>query len=199
MTYYLATNPVWQTRVREEAIAAFGKPAGDDDLVSNLDKLEGLPILNACLKETLRLQPSAPFGGGRVMNQDLLYEYTDLAGNKKQIDFRKGDAVLPFVYGAQRNQDFWDKRFGPVDEFNPERLVGKAAKTVQPRWCCVDLSSFLAPCQVLARPQRRCKNTMGNESIRKRSSEMCWRAFGVGRSSLDHRGAREALRVANAA
>jgi cytochrome P450 len=119
----LAIHPVWQQRLREEIFSAFGKPVDASDLVTDLGKLENLPVLNGVIKETLRIYPSAPFGGGRVMNCDFLFKYTDVNGVEKQIDFRNGDAVFPSMYIAQMTQEFWDPKYGPVEEWNPERFI----------------------------------------------------------------------------
>ncbi|KAI9004931.1 cytochrome P450 [Hyaloraphidium curvatum] len=122
LTYELAAHPDWQRRVREEVVEAFGTDTSE--LITNLDKLEAMPVLNACIKETLRMYPSAPFGAGRVMNTDYLFKYTDpLTGKPRQIDLRKGDSIRPSMYIAQMYQPFWDPAYGPVTEWNPDRFL----------------------------------------------------------------------------
>ena len=124
LTWELATHPQWQDRVRAEVLAEFGPPTSDSDFITNLDKLEGMPVLNACIKETLRMYPSAPFGAGRVMAKDLLFKYVDvLTGEPKQIDFRKGDFVRPSMYISQLYPAFWNEELGPVLEWNPDRFL----------------------------------------------------------------------------
>lgn len=135
MTVELARHPVWQQRVREEVIEAFGKPK-DGDLITNLDKLEALPILNACLKETLRVFPSAPYGGGRVMADDYKFVYTGLDNKQHKIDFRKGDQILPSMYIAQMYPDYWnEKAHGPVSEWNPQRFLDDPNGGAQSMFC----------------------------------------------------------------
>lgn len=56
ITYEMATHPEWQQKAREEVLAAFGTPK-ETEMITNLDKLESLQVLNACLKETLRMYP----------------------------------------------------------------------------------------------------------------------------------------------
>ncbi|KAI9014217.1 cytochrome P450 [Hyaloraphidium curvatum] len=121
MAHELSVNTDWQSKLRAEVLDAFGPATGAGELITNLEKLEAMPILNACLKETLRLYPSAPYGGGRVMNRDLVYEYTDTAtGKPATIEFRKGDQVLPFVYGAQTDPRFWKSN---PDKWDPSRFL----------------------------------------------------------------------------
>ncbi|KAI9002040.1 cytochrome P450 [Hyaloraphidium curvatum] len=123
LTHELAIHPEWQSRAREEVLAAFG-PGNGENYVTELEKLETLPVLNACIKETLRMYPSAPVTGGRAMYEDFVYQYTDsLTKEQKRIDLRTGDQVLPFLYAMQRHPDMWDKSFGSPDEFNPERFI----------------------------------------------------------------------------
>ena len=58
--HFLAHNPKWQAAIRQEVIEACGKTES-----ISLEQLENLPALNATIKETLRLYPAAPSGGGR--------------------------------------------------------------------------------------------------------------------------------------
>ncbi|KAI9003792.1 cytochrome P450 [Hyaloraphidium curvatum] len=117
--HFLGQNPAWQQSIREEVLAACGPSAP-----ISLEQLENLPALAAVVKETLRMFPIAPSGGGRYMTEDLEYTYTDgVDGREKRVSFQRGDIVLPFVFGAQRHPDFWkqDPRV-----WNPQRWIDDA-------------------------------------------------------------------------
>lgn len=127
LTYELATHPEWQQRIRQEVLDAFGKPSSNDsnnDLITNLDKLEGLPVLNASIKECLRLYPSAPSGAGRGIKQDFTVHYNDvITGKPKTLELYKGDFLRPSMYIAQTFPAYWNAEFGSVLDFNPDRFL----------------------------------------------------------------------------
>lgn len=55
--YELASNPEWQERIRLEL-----KNAGLSDIRIPYQTLQGLPVLQACIHESMRLHP--PVGSG---------------------------------------------------------------------------------------------------------------------------------------
>jgi len=57
LLYELASNPKWQERVRLEL-----KEAGSSDTKILYQTLQGLPVLQACIHESMRLHP--PVGSG---------------------------------------------------------------------------------------------------------------------------------------
>ncbi|KAI9000149.1 cytochrome P450 [Hyaloraphidium curvatum] len=116
--YELSRRPDLQRAIRAEVLEA----AGEGEL-SNLEVLEKCKVLNACIKETLRRYPAAPHGGGRVMDEDFEFRYTDVYGQNRRIRFMKGDRVNPYIYGAQNYADFWGKN---PDEWYPERFYTEA-------------------------------------------------------------------------
>ncbi|KAI9023200.1 cytochrome P450 [Hyaloraphidium curvatum] len=116
--HYLGQNPSWQAKIRKEVADAVGK----DGAINALEPIENLPSLNAVIKETMRLLPSAAAAGNRYMMEDLDYVYKDpVDGREKKICFRKGDWLFPMLYTVQRHPDFW-KGTDP-EVFDPQRWI----------------------------------------------------------------------------
>ncbi|KAH9035155.1 high nitrogen upregulated cytochrome P450 monooxygenase 2 [Lactarius deliciosus] len=63
--YYLVCNPTVYNRLQEEVDAAF--PSGEEPL--DVVKLSYMEWLNACINETLRLQPPVPGGSSRILGK----------------------------------------------------------------------------------------------------------------------------------
>ncbi|KLO09304.1 high nitrogen upregulated cytochrome P450 monooxygenase 2 [Schizopora paradoxa] len=111
--YYLLTHPRELVRLREEVDHVF--PRGGDDAV-DAGKLLAMPVLNAVINETLRLQPALPTyterapakgSGGHWIGQRFVPE---------------GTAVVAPIYSIHRDP----ANFSPLtDEFRPERWFEK--------------------------------------------------------------------------
>lgn len=114
LTYELSKRPDLQRLIREEVEEA----NGPGDLV-NLEVLEKCKVLNACIKESLRLRPSAPYGGGRTAFQDFEVAYTDVEGKPKRIQVTKGSMILPGLHAMQHYPKYWNK---DPSVFAPERF-----------------------------------------------------------------------------
>lgn len=115
LAYELSKRPDLQKQIRAEVAEAIGSGP-----IDNLEALEPCKVLNACIKETLRRYPSAPFGAGRNMDQDFDFTYTGLDGNVKRIAFKKGDLVAPYLYGVQNFAPYWGK---DPNVWSPERFL----------------------------------------------------------------------------
>ncbi|KAI9012335.1 cytochrome P450 [Hyaloraphidium curvatum] len=118
--HFLAENPEWQKRIRDEVAGKGGGP----DVFLLPETLEQLPVLNAVIKETLRLMPAAPHGAGRTMAEDMDFRYKDDSGRENRIVLRKGDVVVDFIYGRQRHPDYWPR---DADAFDPTRFLEDAS------------------------------------------------------------------------
>jgi cytochrome P450 len=102
MACQLGKHHDWQDRARGES-EALGKTAID------YDDLDRLPVLDAVMKETLRL--NAPVGGlfrETVKDTELLGHYIPAATK-----------VMVGIYPTQRMEPWWSK----PDTFDPERFV----------------------------------------------------------------------------
>ncbi|KZV71952.1 cytochrome P450 [Peniophora sp. CONT] len=122
----LARNPDWQVQVREEVRAARRKltEAGVDDF--SLSDLEGMTVMQATLKESMRLHPivSTLF---RVAGQDeVLPLQHPVVGNDGQqissIPVRKGQVINISVaaYNRRVNPDVWGT---DAAVWNPNRFM----------------------------------------------------------------------------
>lgn len=106
--HLLSIHADWQNRLREEVTQAFGKTPPSPEKVSEL------PLLDAFLKETLRLYPPI-HAGNRLVRENV-----DIMG----YTLRAGQKVLLSYYLAQRHPEFWEER----SSFRPQRwLEGKRA------------------------------------------------------------------------
>ncbi|KAI9445854.1 high nitrogen upregulated cytochrome P450 monooxygenase 2 [Lactarius psammicola] len=111
--YYLVCNPAVYGRLQEEVDAAF--PSGEEPL--DVAKLSYMEWLNACINETLRLQPPVPGGSGRILGK----------GNGARVF---GNLVIPeetqlslHTYSIHRDP----RNFYTPDAFLPERWLSNGA------------------------------------------------------------------------
>ncbi|KAA1474653.1 cytochrome P450 [Dentipellis sp. KUC8613] len=120
----LAKNPSWQTKVREEVVAARATAAarGDDDLsAADFDKM---PILNAVLKESMRVHPIVWYLARIAENDDVIplaFPVTTKTGETiSAIPISKGQGIQISISAYNRMPEIWGK---DAHEFNPERFL----------------------------------------------------------------------------
>jgi cytochrome P450 len=101
MAYYLAQNPSWQQRCREESLAL-----GETIDYADLDKLESLDLV---MKEAMRLVIPVP-GIVRRANKD-----TELVGHR----IVKGTYLALHTWGVHHMPEFWSD----PERFDPERFA----------------------------------------------------------------------------
>ncbi|KAJ7292658.1 cytochrome P450 [Mycena rebaudengoi] len=119
--YELAKDPVYQQNLRAEIQAHRSKPTVDYDT---------MPLLNALLKETLRMYPAAPYlerAAARDAVIPLEYAVTTPAGARiSQLPVQKGQFIAVAVAAYQRLEAIWG---ADADEFKPSRwLSGNPSK-----------------------------------------------------------------------
>jgi len=83
-----------------------------------------MKVLNACIKETLRRYPSAPFGATRNIFEPFNHTYTGQDGVERTIKFRKGDRLITYIWGIQNFPAFWGK---DPSVWYPERFYENAS------------------------------------------------------------------------
>ncbi|WP_354701677.1 Putative cytochrome P450 136 [Paraconexibacter sp. AEG42_29] len=102
MAYYLAANPVWQERLREECRALGKTTIGYDDV-------DALPLMDLVFKETLRM--NAPVG---MVAREAIKD-TAIDG----CFIPKGTRIMLGIYPMQRMEPWWND----PDTFDPERFT----------------------------------------------------------------------------
>ncbi|KAG8226592.1 hypothetical protein J437_LFUL007284 [Ladona fulva] len=114
----LANHPDIQEKVREEVDACFeGKvrSTGADSSEESAAKMFAeMPLLERCIKETLRLYPSVPFIS-RVLTEDFQME---------KYLIPAGTMVNVVINGIHRNPN----TFPDPDKFDPDRFLPEAGK-----------------------------------------------------------------------
>ncbi|KAI7777215.1 hypothetical protein LA080_003879 [Diaporthe eres] len=111
LSFYLIAmvhHPDWQARVQKEVDEACG------GRLPTLDDKPNLPILRACIKETMRWRPNVPTGVAHEMEADDVY---------KGCHLEKGTRILPLDWAFLRNPI----KYPDPDNYRPERWL-------EPEW-----------------------------------------------------------------
>ena len=108
--YYLATQPKWQEKLREEIWAVTGGPDADGNpralAYEDLGKLE---LLEMAFKEALRMMPPVPSMPRRAIKEFEFGGYRIPAGQHVGIN----------IYWTHHSEEYWDDPF----TFNPMRFT----------------------------------------------------------------------------
>ena len=140
MAYYMAKNPAWQQRAREESLA---RPAR-----LSYENLGEMPALDLIMKESLRL--NAPV---TVLSRQAL-EDTDLGG----YFIPKGTIVLIQPEAVHRNPAVW----ADPDRFDPERFTPQRAEDKVHRFAWFPFGGGVHKCIGLYFAQMEIKTIMHN-------------------------------------
>ncbi|KAH9029481.1 high nitrogen upregulated cytochrome P450 monooxygenase 2 [Lactarius pseudohatsudake] len=111
--YYLVCNPAVYNRLQEETDAAF--PSGEEPL--DVVKLSYMEWLNACINETLRLQPPVPGGSSRILGKG---KGAKVFG---KVDIPEETQLSLHTYSIHRDP----RNFYTPDAFLPERWLTNGA------------------------------------------------------------------------
>ncbi|KAA1474646.1 cytochrome P450 [Dentipellis sp. KUC8613] len=120
----LSKHPSWQVKVREEIIATRNNVTarGDSDL--SAADLDGMPILNAVLKESMRLHPIVWYMARTAENDDVIplaFPVTSKSGETiSAIPVRKGQDIQISIAAYNRMPEVWGE---DAHEFNPDRFL----------------------------------------------------------------------------
>ncbi|KAH6901041.1 cytochrome P450 [Coprinopsis sp. MPI-PUGE-AT-0042] len=136
LLHVLATHPDVQDRLRQEIQTLWQDPIHHDPdhpLRLKFDSIASLPLLDAVLKETLRLHPPVPFVR-RTCLKDTIIPYSkprssqsDEQGDMTSVLVPKGTTLFVGIAGSNRLESIW----GPdAKKWKPERwLAGDAPQT----------------------------------------------------------------------
>jgi cytochrome P450 len=109
--HHMAELPHIQQKIREEIDREL---EGKDPATYTIDDLARLVYLDACIAESMRVQPIAP-ATGRVLQKPL---------NVNGVTLPPGTHVWASIYPAQHLEEVWGS---DVEQFNPEHFDPKLA------------------------------------------------------------------------
>lgn len=115
LIYYLAVNPQWQEKLREEVMAVTGGPDGSGTPRSlDYDDLGKLELTDMAFKEALRMVPPVPSMPRRALKDFEFGGYRMPAGQPVGIN----------IYWTHHSEDYWDDPF----TFDPMRFTPDKVK-----------------------------------------------------------------------
>ena len=115
LIYYLAKNPEWQEKLREEIVAVTGGPDGSGTARAlDYDDLGKLELTEMAFKEALRMVPPVPSMPRRALREFEYEGYRIPAGTMVGIN----------IYWTHHSEEYWDDPF----TFDPMRFTPEAVK-----------------------------------------------------------------------
>ncbi|GLB36851.1 putative cytochrome P450 [Lyophyllum shimeji] len=121
--HLLSTHPVIQAEVRNEVRTKLREKRAEGDLSDRLsyDDVMALPLLDAVLKETLRLYPPVPFvRRTAVKERTIPYSEGDDDINPSSVTIPVGTTLFIGIAGSNRLESVW----GPdAKEWKPQRWL----------------------------------------------------------------------------
>mmetsp|Transcript_6161 Transcript_6161/g.8019 ORF Transcript_6161/g.8019 Transcript_6161/m.8019 type:complete len:503 (+) Transcript_6161:200-1708(+) len=109
-TYLLALNPCWQDQIHTEVTGIAGASGHIDEKI-----IGKLSIVDAVIKEALRLFPVAPFVARHLKQSVTLPDGTTIPS---------GITAIIWIYAMHHNPDFWTN----ANDFYPSRWLYKSIK-----------------------------------------------------------------------
>lgn len=128
--WHLSRHPDKWAKCREEVISVVGEGPGAEEGLT-FAALRGMKYLNACLDETLRLNPNN-VTQVRVCVNDTTLPRGGGPDGQQPIFIRKGDTVQVTKTVQQRNPEYWGH---DANVYRPERFEG-----LKPFWEFVPFS-----------------------------------------------------------
>ncbi|KAG5719279.1 Cytochrome P450 4F12 [Termitomyces sp. T112] len=127
--YLLSIHPAVQEKVRDEIREKLRLQRAEGDFSGrlNYDDVMALPILDAIIKETLRLYPPVPFVRRTAVKEKTI-PYSDADGDlhPSTVTIPVGTTVFVGIAGSNRLESVW----GPdAKEWRPERWLTEAVPT----------------------------------------------------------------------
>jgi cytochrome P450 len=114
MIYALSIQPDMQARLRNEVLGRPIPSASTDNASLSIDQLaalDKLPLLDAVVRETLRLHPPVPTVARVATKNDIVPldgSVTDIFGTtRRDFSIESGDAVFIPIVLINRSQELW--------------------------------------------------------------------------------------------
>lgn len=154
MLYYLALNPSIQTELRDELIAAASHDMSHHHQ-DPLARLESLPLLDAVVRETMRIAPPV-HGTIRVATKDDILPLSEPIVTRsgetvQEVHVKKGSYVHIPIEGLNLSKDIWGE---DALEFKYDRLLSPTTPKLTSLFIAhpAGLHSQLLPDNTLASP-----------------------------------------------
>ncbi|KAJ6532558.1 cytochrome P450 [Mycena capillaripes] len=140
----VAENPDLQQRLREEICEAKAKKAPGADL--DFNELKRLPLLDALVREMLRIHPAVTFFGDNVMVPLTYPIRSTITGEEtRELLIKEGTAVYLGLSAANRSTAIW----GPdASEFKPERWLNRSQTQIKLPGAYSSMMTFLSGAKV---------------------------------------------------
>lgn len=117
LIYYLAVNPEWQEKVRDEIMAVTGGPDGEGHaLPLDYDDMGKLELTEMAFKEALRMMPPVPSMPRRALKDFEFGGYHIPAGQMVGIN----------IYWTHHSEEYWENpyTFDPM-RFTPDKVKAR--------------------------------------------------------------------------
>jgi cytochrome P450/NADPH-cytochrome P450 reductase len=113
--YFLLKNPHAYKKAQDEVDSVIGRKK------ITIEHLSRLPYINAVMRETLRLKPTAP--AITLQPHPTKNHESPVTLGKGKYALEKGEAIVLLLGKMQRDPDI----YGPdADEFKPERMLDES-------------------------------------------------------------------------
>lgn len=109
LVYYLSKHPEAQVRARNEVVAALGKDE------PNIENLRHMPFLQACIRESLRINTPITYVVPRSSERSVLFK----SSNGKSYHIPAKTTVIMNITAIHYNETYWPNPY----KFDPSRFM----------------------------------------------------------------------------